>query len=294
MLRVVIVALAIPLGLDLYLPVPEDNPITAGKIELGRRLFNDRRLSRDQSIACASCHQADRAFSTPAAVNRGVFGRQGTRNAPALINRGWGRSFFWDGRANTLEEQVVQPIQDPNEMGLPIEEAAARVSLSSWDISRALATYLRSVMSGDAPYDRYVAGERAALSVDARLGLEVFRGKGKCSACHSGPNLTDEQMHNTGVAWMSGSFADEGRGAISGRPEDRGAFKTPTLREVARSSPYMHDGSLASLDAVVEYYDRGGNRHALLDPEIRPLGLSADEKGGLVAFLRALSGRVTK
>lgn len=296
MLRVLIALLVIPLGLDLYMPVPEDNPITAEKIELGRELFNDRRLSRDRTIACSSCHDPDRAFSSPEPISPGVLGRRGRRNAPALINRGWGRSFFWDGRAASLEEQVLQPIADPNEMDLPIDEAAARVGFSPRDVSRALATYIRSLMSGNAPYDRYVNGDRSALSAEARAGLQIFRGKGNCTACHVGPNFTDENLHNTGIAWSAsdGTFRDEGRAAISGRPEDRGAFKTPTLREIERSAPYMHDGSLASIADVVDYYDRGGNRHALLDPEVRPIGLNASEKDALVAFLRALTGIMTR
>ena len=300
--RLLIAALVIPLGLDLYMPVPEDNPITAEKIDLGRRLFNDRRLSRDGTIACSSCHDADHAFATPAAIASGVFGRRGRRNAPALINRGWGRAFFWDGRSVTLEEQVLKPIEDVNEMDLPMADAAQRVGLSPSDISRALATYVRSIMSGNAPYDRYVNGDRSALSEEARAGLQIFRGKGNCTACHVGPNFSDEKFHNTGIAWSadaqspatSGSFLDEGRAAITGQPDDRGAFKTPTLREVEQSAPYMHDGSLASLDAVIDYYDRGGNRHALLDPELQPLGLSEFEKRALVAFLRALSGELTR
>jgi cytochrome c peroxidase len=290
--------LVIPLGLDLYMPVPEDNPITVEKIELGRQLFNDRRLSRDYSLACSSCHDPDRAFSTSAGLARGVFGRRGARNAPALINRGWGRAFFWDARASTLEEQVLQPIQDPTEMDLGLDEAAGRVGASPLEMSRALASYVRSIMSGNAPYDRYVNGDRLALSAEAQLGMQVFRGKGNCSACHVGPNFTDEKLHDTGIAWRStagrGSFLDQGRGAVTGRAEDRGAFKTPTLREVARSAPYMHDGSLTSLEDVVDYYDRGGNRHALLDPDVRPIGLSGSEKHALVSFLRSLSGEVTK
>ena len=148
------VALSIPLGLDLYLPVPEDNPITAEGIELGRRLFFDRRLSRDSSIACSTCHDPERAFSDERPVAIGIFGRQGRRNAPALINRGYGRSFFWDGRVATLEEQVLKPIQDPNEMQLSLAEAAARVGLPPDEISRSLASFIRSILSGDSPYDR--------------------------------------------------------------------------------------------------------------------------------------------
>jgi cytochrome c peroxidase len=281
------------------MPVPEDNPITVEKIELGRRLFNDRRLSRDGTIACASCHNPDHAFSAPESISPGVFGRRGRRNAPALINRGWGRSFFWDGRVATLEEQVLQPIQNPNEMALSLDEAAARAGRSPQEISRALATYIRSIMSGNAPYDRYVDGDRTALSAEARAGLQVFRGKGNCTACHVGPNFTDDRLHNTGIAWTDAigtgaSFLDEGRGAITGRPEDRGAFKTPTLREIDRSAPYMHDGSLATIEQVIDYYDRGGNRHALLDPELRSLSLSAQDKAALATFLRSLTGDMTR
>ena len=183
--------LVIPLGLDLYMPVPEDNPITAEKIELGRRLFNDRRLSRDGSIACSSCHDPDRAFSDGRVVAVGVFGREGRRNAPAIINRGYGRAFFWDGRARTLEEQVLKPIEDPNEMGLPVADAASHVGLTAEEMSRALASYVRSILSGNSPYDRFVNGEHTALSAEQQAGLQIFRGKGNCTACHVGPNFTD-------------------------------------------------------------------------------------------------------
>ena len=290
-----IAALMIPLGLDLYVPVPEDNPISAEKIGLGRRLFNDRRLSRDETIACASCHDPNQAFAGREPTARGVFGRRGLRNAPALINRAWGKSFSWDGRVATLEEQVVRPFADPNEMDLAIDLAAARIGVSSALMARSLATYVRSIMSGNAPYDRYVRGDSGALSSQAQLGLRLFRGKGNCTACHSGPIFTDEQFHNTGIAWRgSGSFLDEGRATVTGRPQDRGAFKTPTLRELERSAPYMHDGSLASLEDVVDYYDRGGNAHSHLDPELRPIGLTAVEKRGVVEFLRSLSGNVSR
>lgn len=285
MVLVLLAALiAIPLGLDLYLPVPEANPLTTEKIELGRRLFHDRRLSRDRSIACASCHDPRRAFSTPRPVAVGVFGRRGRRNAPALINRGYGRSFFWDARVTTLEEQVLKPIEDPNEMDLTVTEAAARVRLSPDALSRALASYVRSILSGNSPYDRYINGDRSALSAKQQAGLRIFRGNGNCTACHVGPTFSDETLHNTGVAWVDEQLNDPGRG--------RGDFKTPTLREVARTAPFMHDGSLATLEDVVEFYNGGGRQNPTLDSEIRPLRLRAEEKQAVVAFLKALSGTI--
>lgn len=283
---------AIPLGLDLYMPVPEENPITAEKIALGRRLFNDRRLSRDRSMACASCHDPARAFSDGRPVAIGIAGRRGRRHTPTIVNRGYGRAFFWDGRALTLEDQVRKPIEDPNEMDLPVAEAAARVGLTTDDLSHALASYVRSILSGNSPYDRFINGERTALTSEQQAGLQVLRGRGNCTACHVGPNFTDERLHNTGIAWRGstgsgqpvGAFADEGGG--------NGRFKTPTLREVARSAPFMHDGSLASLEDVVDYYDRGGNTNPHLDPELRPLGLTPAEKRAVVAFLQSLSGTI--
>ena len=282
----IVLLLAIPLGLDLYMPVPEDNPLTAQHIELGRRLFNDRRLSRDGTIACASCHDPARALSDGRAVAAGIAGRTGRRNAPALINRAWGRSFFWDGRVATLEEQVLKPIEDPNEMDLAVPEAARRVGLTERDLSRALASYVRSILSGDAPFDRFANGDRGALSAIQQAGLRLFRAKANCTACHVGPTFTDERLHNTGVAWRTGTLTDPGAGG--------GAFKTPTLREIARTAPYMHDGSLASLEDVVEYYDHGGNANPMLDSDVRPLKLTADDKRALLAFLQSLSGRIVE
>jgi cytochrome c peroxidase len=290
---ILIVALTIPLGLDLYMPVPEENPLTDAKIEMGRRLFHDRRLSRDRSIACRSCHDPDRAFSDGRPVAIGIGRQVGRRSAPALINRGYGRAFFWDGRATTLEEQVLQPIQDPKEMDMTLAEVSARVGLPSDEIARALASYVRSILSGNSRFDRFANGDRRALSPEQREGLGVFRGKGNCTSCHVGPNFTDERFHNTGIAWRDGSLQDEGRSAVTGKPEDRGAFKTPTLREIARTAPYMHDGSLVSLEDVVEYYDRGGNANPALDSELRPLKLTAAEKRSLVGLLQALSGTIS-
>lgn len=294
----VLAALVIPLGLAVPMPVPADNPLTEAQVEAGRRLFADPRLSRDGTIACTSCHDPARAFTKPEAISPGVFGRLGRRNAPTILNRAWGRVFFWDGRAATLEQQVVMPIEDPNEMDLPLAEAERRVSLPRADIARALASYVRAQMSGNSRYDRFLAGERSLLTAEERNGLRVFQGRGNCLICHNGPNLTDEKLHNTGIAWQpaaaregtagdgDGRWLDEGGAAVSGRADERGAFKTPTLRDVGRTSPYMHDGSLATLEEVVDYYDRGGRANPALDRDMHRLGLPDADKRALVAFLR--------
>ena len=294
------------LGLDAYMPMPEGNPLTAEKVALGRRLFSDLILSADQSIACSSCHDPDRAFTDyrPKAV--GVFGRVGPRRVPKLVNRGYGRSFFWDGRIPSLEQQVLEPVVNELEMDLSLAEAETRLRADASyaaefmavfgqvpdreALAKALASYVRTILSGDSRYDRYVAGEADALNEQERLGLEIFRAKGNCVTCHLGPNLTDERFHNTGVGYKDGQFVDDGRFAVTGRPGDRGAFKTPTLRDVALTAPYMHDGSLETLARVIEDYDRGGTPNPYLDPEIRELNLSDGEKDALEAFLRALNG----
>ncbi len=290
-------ALVVPLGLGATLPMPADNPVTPEKIALGRTLFADTRLSRDGTIACTSCHDPERAFTTPEAVSAGVFGRRGRRNAPTVMNRAWGRVFFWDGRAATLEAQVLMPIVDPNEMDLPLDEASRRVGLPVDEMARALATYIRAQMSGNSRFDRYIRGERTLLSLEEQDGLRLFRGRGMCTVCHEEPHFTDEKLHNTGVAWSpaagtspEGRFLDEGGTPTTGRAGARGAFKTPTLRDVARTAPYMHDGSMATLDEVIDFYDRGGRPNPFLDRDLQPLGLSDDDKRALVAFLQALSG----
>ena len=291
--------------------VPADNPITDAKTALGRRLFFDPMLSTDRTVSCATCHDPDRAFADDKPLAVGVFGRVGKRHSPSLVNRGFGRSHFWDGRAATLEAQVLLPIQDPNEMDLTIEEAITRLSanesyrtefqaafdrpISQEDLGRALATYLRTIRSGDSPYDRFAAGEPTALSEGQQAGLRLFRGKARCIICHSEPTFTDEQFQNTGVAWRpeAGTYQDDGRFAVSGRERERGNFKTPTLREVARTAPYMHDGSLATLDDVIDFYDRGGRPNRNLFPVITPLNLTPEEKRALVTFLESLNGTVT-
>lgn len=238
-----------------------------------------------------------------------------------LVNRAYGTSFFWDGRTTSLEEQVLQPIQHPDEMDMTVEEVERGLmrepayptlfeeafgrAISRDDLARALASYVRTILSGKAPIDRYLYGERDALSETAQHGLRLFRGKANCTACHVGPTFSDDGFHNTGVAWRDGKVLDPGRFAVTGHNADCGAFKTPTLREIGRTAPYMHDGSLATLD-VIEFYDRCGNRNPHLDPDLHPLNLAPQEKGGTGSFspvvkwrrargaLRVLGARVAR
>ena len=302
--------LPVPLGLDAYVPAPESNRLTREKVSVGRELFFFRGLSRDATLSCADCHQRERSFTDGRPRAIGVGGQVGPRRTPPLINRAWGRTFFWDGRAATLEDQVVQPILNPLEMGLKPGEISVRVCANNVlsahmkavfgrepnpeDVAHALASYVRSILSGHSPYDRYVAGDRSALTERQQLGLKLFRGKGNCVACHVGPNLTDERFHNTGSGWADGKWADEGRGDISRDETHRGAFKTPGLREVAGAAPYMHDGGLKTLEDVIEFYDKGGRENPGIDIEIRRLDLTSDEKGALVEFLKSLSGTVSE
>lgn len=298
----------VPLGLDAYMPTPADNPLTPEKIVLGRRLFFDKQLSRDATLSCATCHDPELGFTDDNPVSVGVGGQRGSRRTPRLINRGYGQSFFWDGRATTLEDQVLQPIENPIEMDLPITEAVRRLRgdetygalfddafglpPSSETTAMALASYVRTIVSGDSPYDLYVAGDESALSERQRRGLGVFRGKGACTVCHLGPNLSDEEFHNTGVGWSNGEVQDEGRYLVTADSADLGAFKTPSLRDVALSGPYMHDGSLATLKEVVEFYDKGGEPNSRLDEDIQRLDLTEPEKDDLVSFLEALNGKI--
>ena len=300
--------LDIPLGLDNYLPVPEDNPLTPEKVELGRRLFNEKQLSRDGTVACSTCHDPKRNFTDDKPLAEGVFGRIGARRVPAILNRAYGTAFFWDGRIPTLEEQVLQPIINDKEMDMTLEEAVARLrkdeeyaaefdsvfghAITEQDVSHALASYVRTILAGNSRYDRYLNGEGDVLTELERRGLEIFRGKGNCTDCHLGPNLTDEKFRNTGIAWKDGGLADLGRFRFTKRENDRGSFKTPTLRNAASRAPYMHDGSLATLSDVADYYNRGGNRNPWLDRELLPLRLTDAEKEALVAFLQTLTGPV--
>ena len=292
-----------PLGLDEYYPVPETNPLTRDKIELGRRLFFDPLLSADGTVACASCHQPELAFADTVAFSAGVAGRHAVRNTPSLFNRAYGKAMFFDARARTLEEAVLQPIQNANEMDLSLDKLVSRLrhreryadefarvftdGVMAQNVARALASYVRTLRSGAAPIDRLLLGDRTALSSAARAGMRLFNGRANCVACHVGPTFSDEKLHNTGVSWGAD---DAGRYGVTALDGDRGAFKTPSLRNVALTAPYMHDGSLATLEDVIDFYVGGGTANPNLDPEISPLNLTMEEKRKLIALLRSLTG----
>ncbi len=296
--------LTVPLGLDAIITVPDDNPLTPEKAALGRRLFADPILSLDRTRSCAFCHRPEKAFADTTRLSSGVRNRHVSRNAPTLVNRAYGKAFFWDGRAATLEAGVLLPVENPDELALPLAALVARLraapryralfrrafpthEITRSTVGQALASYVRTLRSGDTPADRYVVGDTTALSAAERRGRALFLGRGNCADCHSGPTFSDERFHNTGIATGT---ADEGRYAITRDSADRGRFKTPTLREIVRTAPYMHDGSIPTLERVVEFYDGGGRANPNLDQEIHPLRLSAVDKSDLIAFLRALGG----
>jgi cytochrome c peroxidase len=295
---------SVPKGFDSLPAAPADNPITEAKIRLGKRLFSDPILSTDGKVACATCHQPDHGFANTARVATGVAGRQGRRNVPSLLNRGYGRYFFWDGRATTLEDQAIGPMTSPLELGSSMEAIVKRLQarddyrlafheafagdITKDKLVRALATYERSLLLGNSRVDRFRAGVVDAINERERHGLWLYESRGGCWRCHSGPNFTDEDFHNTGIGWNA-ELADRGRYEITNKETDRGRFKTPSLRGLTRTAPYMHDGSLTSLEDVVAFYTRGGNANPNLDPTIKPLELSEQDRQDLVAFLKALS-----
>ena len=278
-------------------------------MRLGKFLYFDGRLSNDGTISCASCHNPFHGFADPAPTSAGVGGKLGVRNSPTVINRLFSKEQFWDGRATDLEDQAHGPLINPVEMAMPNhDEVVKRVrnvrgyapyftaafgddKVTMPRIAEAIATYERTVVAGNSPVDRYSAGDKGAMSAAAVRGLDLFNGKGNCKTCHAGFNFADEQYHNLGVG-MEKPEPDLGRYALTKVDAERGAFKTPTLRNVAETAPYMHDGSEATLKAVVEFYDRGGVANRWLSKEIKPLNLTPREIDDLVVFLLALTGEV--
>lgn len=291
---------SLPLGLK-PLPIPDDNPITPEKVELGKQLYFDKRLSCDETVSCASCHDPKKGWSNGEAVATGVRGQKGGRSAPTIINAAYHNLQFWDGRANQLEGQAVGPIENPIEMDHKLEDCVKKLndipgyrqqfqkvfgtSVTKDGIAKAIAAFERTILSGDAPFDRFKAGDKTALSEAAQRGMKVFFNKAHCSACHTGHNFSDAAFHNIGVG-MDAEKPDLGRYEISKLEGDKGAFKTPTLREIARTAPYMHDGRFQTLEEVVDYYDKGGHPNPQLDEEMHELKLSQQDKADLVTFLK--------
>jgi len=296
----------VPLPEDV--PAPKDNPTTAAKVELGKMLFFDPRLSGDNKMSCATCHIPNKAFGDGLAVSPGAGGKLLERNTPTCLNVGFFESYFWDGRAGGLEEQALGPIQSPVEMNQNIEELEAELGaipnyVSEFKavfgtepnrdtIAKALAAFQRTLVTGPSPFDRYLRGEENALSEEAKQGLSLFRGEAGCIQCHHGVLLSDGKFYRLGV-----SHRDEGRAKVTGNQEDRFRFRTPTLRNIAETGPYMHDGSQKTLEDVVTFYYRGipDSGPDGLTPDTPALhGRSFSEIPHLVEFLKSLSGKLPK
>jgi cytochrome c peroxidase len=286
-------------------PVPDNAayPMTDASVRLGKALFFDPRLSRDGTVACASCHFPDRAFSDTVVLSVGIEGRLGMRNATPLFNLAWHPAFFRDGGVPTLEQLAIAPIHDPNEMDFNIHEAAERLMnedpyaqlslraygepLSAFYLVRALASYQRTLLSGWSRYDRFRNGDQTALTEQEQRGLALFNSPELgCGSCHGGFDLTDHQYHNIGLYALS---TDPGRERISLDPQDHGRFKTPSLRNVALTAPYMHDGTLATLEQVVDHFASGGEAAPNKSPLITGFDLSDQSKADLIAFLHTLT-----
>jgi len=293
----------VPLGLDTRL-FPKDNPLTEARVGLGRKLFFDPILSGDNTVACATCHQPSHGFASAEGKPRGIRGQQLSRRAPTLFNRAYGSAFFWDGRAGSLEDQALRPIEDPMEMGSSVAAALARLQarpdyqkqfdaafndgVTGPNLAKALASFERVLLRGDSQIDRFRRlGAHDALSPRVRHGLWLYESKARCWRCHTGANFTDESFHNTGVSWGKEPL-DLGRYTNTKMDADQGKFKTPTLRGVALTAPYMHDGSLKTLEDVVKFYNQGSTPNPTLDAVLGPLGLSDEEVRSLVEFLKSL------
>jgi cytochrome c peroxidase len=292
-----------PIGFP-SIPAPSDNALTEAKAVLGKALFFEKRLSRTSRIACGSCHLQERGFADPNPYSFGVEGRVGERNAPALINLAYTTSFFWDGGVISLEDQSIAPVQNPLEMDLPLEQAVARLEGDSryeqlfdqafgtgptpGNYTRAVASFVRTLVSGNSRYDRYLNGDSDALTPAERRGEQLFNGeKGECFHCHVGFNFTNDRFAHNG-SFVEGD-GDVGRERITLNAADRGRFKVPTLRNVAVSAPYMHDGSIASLEGVLAHYASHGRGDSRTDATILSIELSPAEQLDIVAFLGALS-----
>lgn len=286
------------------IPAPRDNPTTPARVALGRQLFFDPRLSGENTMSCATCHLPEKAFGDGLPRAKGANEKELSRNTPSLLNVGLYATYFWDGRAKSLEEQALGPIQSPDEMNQDLDELVRELSripgyrqqfqqvfgteVSGQSIAKALAAFQRTLLTGPSPFDRYLAGDEQALSRSALRGLALFQGEAGCVRCHQGPLLSDGKFYRLGV-----SFSDEGLAVVTGKQDDKGRFRTPSLRNIAQTGPYMHNGSLKTLDEVVTFYYRGIPLTAPdgLELDLQPLsGQSFAEIADVVAFLKSLTG----
>lgn len=296
----------LPAGLGV-LPLPPadpENPATPAKVRLGRALFEDPRLSGDESLSCASCHPREMGYTEAVAFSLGAEGKPMPRHTPTLLNAVYSRYVNWDGKFANARELVLAVLANPRNMNLqdeavlvarlesaPEYRAAFRENFggppTKQHVALAIDAYLHRLTTPNSRFDRYAAGDRKALTAAEKRGLALFLGKADCSMCHRGPGFEDDQFHALGI-----EGDDAGRFRITGVEADRNAFKTPTLRNVARTAPYMHDGSLATLRDVIDFYDAGGGTQSPKSPLLRKLHLTRREKLDLVAFLESLSGTV--
>ncbi len=296
-----------PFELDLpahfpEMDIPVDNPMTADAVELGRLLFHDTRLSRDGMVSCATCHLQHLAFSDGEAISIGIEGRTGLRNSPSLANVGFAPRLFMDGGVPTLEMQILAPIADENEMDhnillvaeelntdpqlTALAQSAYQQEINPYTITRSLAAFERSIVSATSKYDLYLQGE-AMLTEEEMLGMELFNSDElQCASCHSSALFTDYEYHNIGLYL---EYADPGRERISLDQNDWGKFKTPSLRNVAFTAPYMHNGSLNTLEEVIDFFAGGGESHPNKDQRIQGFEINQTEKDALIAFLNCLS-----
>jgi cytochrome c peroxidase len=288
------------------IPFPKGNPYTPEKAALGKKLYFDTRLSVTSAQSCGSCHSPSFGWGDGLAVGVGHGMQKLGRHSPTIVNAAWGDVFMWDGRLATLEEQALGPIQAAGEMNMPLEQLMQRLEsipeykplfvrafseegVTAKTLAKAIATYERTVVSARAPFDAWIDGDENAISEEAKRGFAVFNGKAQCAACHEGWNFTNDGFQDIGLP-----SDDIGRGKfVPGVIKMQHAFKTPCLREIARRAPYMHDGSLATLEDVVEHYDRGGVDRPSRSDLMKPLGLSAQEKSDLVVFLKSLTSNLT-
>ena len=289
------------------LPIPANNPITPAKVELGQRLFYDVRLSRNDSLSCSSCHQLSASFSDfGRAISPGFRGGRGTRNSPALVNVAYNTAFFWDGRATSLEEQAAGPILNSLELASDTATVVSKIAADGMykdfftkafgdnivtfgRITQAIATFERTLITGSSPYDAFNRGDSSALSPAAKRGLILFNDSEiNCVGCHSGFNFTDNDYHSTGLDFQ---YADVGRENVTGRKSDNGKFLTPSLRNIALSPPYMHDGRFTTLLQVMAHYNEGGKHNPSQDTLIRRLNLTDQQMNDIIAFMNSLTDK---